>query len=100
MSVKLLLRFFMRRVFPAETAELFELQTFRLLFLVLGAVVGNAIATGALKVNGLAHVVPSSLALLRLRPNTFVRDFGGQARRTELQKMLRNVTSPRAVLNR
>ena len=82
----------MQNVLAAETAELFQLQTFRLLFFIFGAVVGNAIATGALKMNGLAHVVPDSL--LRSPATSALGEQPGS------QKMLRNVTSPRAVLNR
>ena len=52
----------MQNVLAAETAELFKLQTLRLLFLVLGAVIGDTVARSALKVNGLAHVF---LVLLR-----------------------------------
>ena len=82
----------MQDMLAAETAELLKLQTFRLLFLVLGAVVGDAISRGALKMDGLAHCVPIPLALPRAVPPL--------AEQPGSQKMLRNVTSPRAVLNR
>ena len=65
MSVKLFFGLFMQNVLAAETAELFKLQTLRLLFFIFGAVVGDAIARCALKVNGFAHFVPISLALPR-----------------------------------
>ncbi len=57
MSRVLLLRFFMQDMLAAETAKLLELQTLRLLALVLGAVISDLIARGALKMNCLAHVL-------------------------------------------
>ena len=45
----------MKDVLAAETAKLLELQTLRLLALVLGAVISDLIARGALKMNCLAH---------------------------------------------
>ena len=58
-------RFFMDDVLAAKRAELLKLQAFRFLLFVLGAVVIDAIARGALKMNCLAHVDFPYIALPR-----------------------------------
>ena len=46
----------MDNMLTAKTTKFLQFQTFRMLTLVLGAVVINVIARGALKVNCLAHL--------------------------------------------
>ena len=67
----------MQDMLAAETAKLLELQTLRLLALVLGAVVSDLIARGALKMNCLAHVPVSVLCAPPLRQKAFAFGFAG-----------------------
>ena len=52
----------MNDVFTAKRTKLLQLQAFRVLFFVLGAVVIDTIALSALKMNCLAHVLLSNRA--------------------------------------
>jgi hypothetical protein len=45
-----------RRTLAAKSTKFLQFQAFRFLFFVLGAVVINAIALGALKLDCLAHI--------------------------------------------
>jgi len=54
-SLWLFLRFFVRRMLPAESAVLLQLQTVGMLFLVLGAAVVNPLAFLALELYAFAH---------------------------------------------
>ena len=63
----LLLCFFMNNVFTAKRTKFLQLQTVRMLFFVLGTVVIDTVARGALKMNCLAHILfPTFFALPRL----------------------------------
>ena len=71
---RLFFRFLMVNVLTAKSTELLQFQAFRCLLFVLGTVVIDAIALGALKMNCLAHVL-FSLALPRLTSNGVTEDF-------------------------
>ena len=51
-----LLCFFMQHALAAKRTKFLQFQTLWFLFLVFGAVIVNAIANGALKMNCLAHI--------------------------------------------
>ena len=92
----LFLCLFMKHMFAAKRTKFFYFDTFRFFLFVFSAVISDAIALGALKMNCLAHILfPTFFALPRLRPSVLLSQdnswgSGGQVRRiTELHEVLR-----------
>ena len=82
----LLFCFFMSNVFTAKRTKLLKLQTFWFLLFILGAIVINAIALSALKMNCLAHVLMSG-SLCAPPPSLKLRRASPQLGETESQKI-------------